>query len=64
MKQADAPGLRALLTDLRPLFAAVPKAKTAKIVRTVIDSIAKVPNSTQLQVGGGGDGRAVAMGWR
>lgn len=27
-----------------------PKAKTAKIVRTVIDSIAKVPNSSQLLV--------------
>ncbi len=27
-----------------------PKAKTAKIVRSVIDSIAKVPNSSQLLV--------------
>lgn len=50
VKQQDAPGLAALLTELRPLFNAIPKAKTAKIVRTVIDSIAKVPNSTQLQV--------------
>lgn len=49
-KQQDAGALRALLTELRPLFAAIPKAKTAKIVRTIIETIAKVPNSTQLQV--------------
>lgn len=46
----DAPALRSLLTELRPLFAAIPKAKTAKIVRTIIDSIAKVPDSQQLLV--------------
>ena len=39
-----------LLTELRPLFAVIPKAKTAKIVRTIIETIAKVPNSAQLQV--------------
>ena len=50
VKQGDAAGLAALLTELRPLFGAIPKAKTAKLVRTVIDSIAKVPGSTQLQV--------------
>ncbi len=49
-KQEDAAALRKLLTDLRPLFANIPKAKTAKIVRTIIETIAKVPNSTQLQV--------------
>lgn len=49
-KQRDAHALRTLLTDLRPLFALIPKAKTAKIVRTVIDTIAKVPNSTDVQV--------------
>lgn len=48
VKQHDAAALRGLLTDLRTLFAAIPKAKTAKIIRTVIDSIAKVPHSTQL----------------
>lgn len=53
VKQGDAAALRSLLTDLRPLFAAIPKAKTAKIVRTIIDSIAKVPNSTALLVRGG-----------
>lgn len=50
-KQQDAAALRQLLTDLRVLFAAIPKAKTAKLVRNVIDAIAKVPNSTALQVG-------------
>lgn len=48
VQQRDAAALRSLLTDLRPLFAAIPKAKTAKIVRTVVDSIAKVPDSQKL----------------
>ena len=51
-KQKDAEALRRLLTELRPLFAVIPKAKTAKIVRTTIETIAKVPDSTQLQVRG------------
>ena len=49
-KHQDASALRGLLTELRPLFAAIPKAKTAKLVRTIIDTIAKVPNSTAIQV--------------
>ncbi len=49
-KQHDAAALRQLLTDLRVLFAVIPKAKTAKLVRNVIEAIAKVPNSTALQV--------------
>jgi 26S proteasome regulatory subunit N6 len=49
----DGPGLAGLLTDLRPLFAAIPKAKTAKLVRGVIDAIAKVPGSEGLQVRSG-----------
>jgi 26S proteasome regulatory subunit N6 len=53
VKQQDAAALASLLTELRPLFNAIPKAKTAKLVRTIIDSIAKVPNSSQLQVCGG-----------
>ncbi len=48
--QGDAPALRQLLTELRPLFAAVPKAKTAKIVRGIIETVARVPNSGKLQV--------------
>lgn len=39
-----------LLSQLRGFFASIPKAKTAKIVRNIIDSIAKVPGSTQLLV--------------
>ena len=46
----DAPALKTLLVELRPLFDVIPKAKTAKIVRTIIEAIAKVPNSTLLQV--------------
>jgi|APGre2960657444_1045066.scaffolds.fasta_scaffold02451_5 26S proteasome regulatory subunit N6 len=49
-KQGDAPALRNLLTELRPLFALIPKAKTAKLVRLVIDAVATVPDTTALQV--------------
>lgn len=49
-KQGKAEELRSLLTDLRPYFALIPKAKTAKIVRTIIDEVAKVPGTTKLQL--------------
>eukprot|EP00271_Cylindrocystis_brebissonii_P001174 TRINITY_DN11478_c0_g1_i1.p1 TRINITY_DN11478_c0_g1~~TRINITY_DN11478_c0_g1_i1.p1 ORF type:complete len:445 (+),score=121.64 TRINITY_DN11478_c0_g1_i1:466-1800(+) len=49
-KQGKAEELRSLLTDLRAYFALIPKAKTAKIVRTIIDEVSKVPDSTRLQV--------------
>lgn len=52
VKQQDAKALSELLSLLRDFFSVIPKAKTAKIVRSIIDSIAKVPGSTQLQVGG------------
>ncbi len=52
VKQQDANSLSGLLSEMRSFFAAIPKAKTAKIVRSVIDSIAKIPGSTQLQVQG------------
>ena len=50
IKQKDAAGLKQLLTELRPLFTKFPKAKTAKMVRNLIDAISKVPDSTELQV--------------
>jgi len=46
----EAKAIASLLTELRPSFAFLPKAKTAKIVRTMIDTMAKVPGSTQLQL--------------
>lgn len=50
VKQQDAKALTELLSQLRPFFAIIPKAKTAKIVRNIIDQIAKVPNATDIQV--------------
>ena len=49
-KSGDAQGLRAMLTELRPLFKVVPKAKTAKIVRNIIDILATVKGHDELQV--------------
>ena len=49
-KSGDAQGLRAMLTELRPLFKVVPKAKTAKIVRNIIDILASVKGHDELQV--------------
>ncbi|CAK7354330.1 unnamed protein product [Dovyalis caffra] len=42
--------LRALLTQLRPLFAVIPKAKTAKIARGTIDCVSKIPGTSDLQL--------------
>ncbi|XP_028781302.1 26S proteasome non-ATPase regulatory subunit 11 homolog isoform X2 [Neltuma alba] len=42
--------LRSLLTQLRPFFSLIPKAKTAKIVRGIIDSVSKVPGTSDLQI--------------
>lgn len=50
VQKQDAKALGSLFTDLRPMFATIPKAKTAKIVRTVIDAISRVPGSTDLLV--------------
>jgi len=49
-KQGQGEKLGQLLTALRPFFATVPKAKTAKIVRTLIDQAAKIPGSMSLQM--------------
>ncbi|XP_008245147.1 PREDICTED: 26S proteasome non-ATPase regulatory subunit 11 homolog [Prunus mume] len=42
--------LRNLLTQLRHFFNLIPKAKTAKIVHSIIDAVAKVPDTSDLQI--------------
>jgi 26S proteasome regulatory subunit N6 len=39
-----------LLNELRPRFSQIPKAKTAKIVRTVIDRLGEVANTADQQI--------------
>ena len=49
-KQKEPEAIRSLLTEMRPLFTAFPKARTAKLVRMLIEAVAKIPDSTALQV--------------
>lgn len=39
-----------LLRDCNDFFSSIPKAKTAKIVRNIIDIVAKSPDSLDVQV--------------
>jgi len=48
--QNQAESIGALLQELRPVFATFPKAKTAKLVRVLLDVMAKIPDSLELQV--------------
>lgn len=49
-QEKKAEELRLLLTQLRPFFSLIPKAKTAKIVRSIIDAVAKIPDTSALQI--------------
>lgn len=50
VKQKKANELSELAKELRPILSDLPKAKTAKIVKTLIDLLAKTPNSLYLQI--------------
>lgn len=45
----DAEGISALNKELRPLFIELPKAKTAKVARALIDYVAKIPGTIATQ---------------
>jgi len=48
--QKKASEISSLTKELRPILSDLPKAKTAKIVRTLIDLLAKTPDSLYLQI--------------
>lgn len=47
--QKNSDGISALNRELRPLFTELPKAKTAKVARALIDYVAKIPGTTDTQ---------------
>ncbi|VFQ97797.1 unnamed protein product [Cuscuta campestris] len=51
LRQENRPDdLRNLPNQLRPFFSLIPKAKTAKIVRTIVDTLAKIPGTSEIQI--------------
>jgi len=50
VKLRKAEKLEELSRSLRPVFERIPKAKTAKLVRNLIDSVAEIPGTEDLQV--------------
>eukprot|EP01068_Selenidium_serpulae_P007658 Selendium_serpulae@DN4769_c0_g2_i1.p1 len=50
VKQKDTEKLQSLFTDIITLLQSLPKVRTAKIVRTLVDSMAKIPDSAARQV--------------
>ena len=50
VQRSEASAVAALQEELRPVFLVLPRAKTAKVVRTIIDMLAKIPGSEELQV--------------
>jgi 26S proteasome regulatory subunit N6 len=48
-KRGDAETLGNMTKTLRPFFTTIPQAKTAKIVRTIIELVSAVPNSSELE---------------
>jgi len=49
-KTKSSKDLIALSRDIRPLFKDMPKAKTAKIVRTIIEKLEFIPNTADIQI--------------
>jgi len=50
VKQKQGGEIAALVTQIQPVLAELPKAKTAKIVKTLIDLLSKTPDSLYMQI--------------
>uniref|UniRef100_A0A0G4FTB7 PCI domain-containing protein n=1 Tax=Chromera velia CCMP2878 TaxID=1169474 RepID=A0A0G4FTB7_9ALVE len=50
VQEGNTQGLKNLMTEIRPFFTKLPKARTAKIVRSIIDMAEKIPDSVGLQM--------------